>query len=192
MVKKEDCSCKNHAASTTEQKSKTVKHNETRQKFTASSKYAKATYIVNNNNDSIRVKVKFNNLKGVSAIHIHANDNGSPGPIIAWLVTSNEWQLGVTQNTPGENLPCCSSTNKLCSLIAPEETPYTENVQNTTVTFDFKKDFCGNKCPWISDGTFLVIHGYNFQKIINGCPTNEVPGIDVLEAVPFTLVKDDK
>jgi hypothetical protein len=191
MVKKENCSCENHDTSIPTLSSKTVKHNVSRPKFTASSKYAKVNYTVNNNN-TIRVKVKFNKLKGVSAIHIHTNDNGSPGPIIAWLVTSKEWQLGVTQNTPGENLPCCSSTNKMCALIAPDETPYTENVQNTTVTFDFKKDFCGNKCPWIDNGTFLVIHGYNFQKVIDGCLTNEKPGIDAIEAVPFTLVKDDK
>jgi hypothetical protein len=177
MVKKEDCSCKT---------------NDTRQKFTASSKYAKATYVVNNNNNTIRVKVKFNDLNGVSGIHIHTNNNGSSGPIIAWLATSKEWQLGVTQNTPLGNSPCCSSSNKLCTLIAPDETPYTENVQNTTVTYIVKKDFCGNNCPWISNGTFLDIHGYNFQKIINGCPTNEQPGIDMIESVPFTLVKDDK
>lgn len=177
MVKKEDCSCKT---------------NDTRQKFTALSKYAKATYTVNNNNDTIRVKVKFNDLKDVSAIHIHTNNNGTAGPIIASLVTSKEWQLGVAQNTPLGNSPCCSANNKMCSLIAVEGTPYTENVQNTTVTFKFKKDFCGNKCPWISNGTFLNAHGYNFQKVIDGCPTNEEPGADMIESVPFTLVKDDK
>ena len=192
MVKKEDCSCKNHAASTTEHESKTVKHHDTRQKFTALSKYAKVNYTVNNNNDTIRVKVKFNNLEGVSGIHIHTNDNGSSGPIIAWLVTSKEWQLGVAQNTPLGNSPCCSSKNKLCTLIAPDETPYTENVQNTTVTYVVKKNFCGNKCPWINNGTLLNVHGYNFQKVIDGCPTNEEPGADMIDSVPFTLVKDDK
>lgn len=37
-------------------------------------------------------------------------------------------------------------------------------------------------------GTFLVIHGYNFQKVINGCITNDKPSIDVIQAIPFTKI----
>jgi len=40
----------------------------------------------------------------------------------------------------------------------------------------------------ICKGMFLVIHGYNFQKVVDGCPTNEKPGIDVIEVVPFTAI----
>jgi len=28
----------------------------------------------------------------------------------------------------------------------------------------------------------------NFQKVVDGFPTNEKPGIDVIEAVPFTPI----
>ena len=43
MVKTNDCCCKN----------KTVKQDNNKQKFTASSKYAKVNYTVNNNNNTI-------------------------------------------------------------------------------------------------------------------------------------------
>jgi len=154
--------------------------------YGANSKYVKATYRVNN--DGITINASFGNLEKVSAIHIHANDNGKPGPIIAWLATTNEWQSGVTQNTPGKNAPCCSKQNKFCSLAAPDNTPTIKNVMNDSMSYVVSKEFCKKDCPWINNGTFLVVHGYDFQKVTNSCITNEKPGIDVIDAVPFAKI----
>jgi len=154
--------------------------------YSAKSNYVKATYKVND--DTIKINAVFGNLDKISAIHIHTNDNGYPGPIIAWLATTDEWQSGVIQNTPGKNAPCCSKKNKLCYLAAPNNTPFIKNVMNNSVNYVVSNEFCKKDCPWINKGTFLVIHGYNFQKVVNGCITNEKPGIDVIQAIPFTKI----
>jgi len=166
--------------------------------YVAKSKYAAVSYAADSSSDAIRIHAKFGDLTGVSAIHIHTNDNGKPGPIIAWLATTSEWKSGVLQNTPGKNAPCCGSNNPMCSLAGPaDSTPLIQSVANTEMDYVVKNDFCkssaaaatANKCPWINNGTILVIHGPNFQRVANGCLTDGPVGIDVLQAIPFAASK---
>ena len=157
--------------------------------YVAKSKYAAVSYAVDSSSDAIRIHVKFGDLTGVSAIHIHTNDNGKPGLIIAWLATTSEWKSGVLQNTPGKNAPCCGSNNPMCSLAGSADfTPLIQSVANTEMDYVVRNEFCkssANKCPWINNGTILVIHGLNFQRVENGCLTDGPVGIDVLQAIPF-------
>jgi hypothetical protein len=143
---------------------------------------------VESGSDAIRIHAKFGNLTGVSAMHIHINDNGKPGPIIAWLATTNEWKSGVLQNTPGKNAPCCGPHNPMCSLAGPaNSTPLVKSVANAEINYVVKNDFCkaSSPCPWIDNGVILVVHGLKFQRVANGCLTDEPVGLDVLQAVPF-------
>ena len=158
-------------------------------KFTASSKYADVSYITSENTDTLTIQVNYKDLTGVSAIHIHVNDNGSPGPVLAWLGTTPEWQNGTVQNTPGTNIPCFNVNNRLCNLIAPENTPLISNLSNNTMVFTVKKNFCegGCKCPWIKNGTLLDVHGFNFQKYNNGVPSKEKPGADIIDQQKFVM-----
>ena len=157
--------------------------------YVAKSKYVTVSYTMDNSM-RMRIHAKFGDLTGVSAIHIHTNNNGKPGPIIAWLATTREWKSGVLQNTPGKNAPCCGSNNPMCSLAgSADSTPLIQSVANTEMDYVVKNEFCkssaANKCPWINNGTILVIHGLNFQRVENGCLTDGPVGIDVLQAIPF-------
>jgi hypothetical protein len=159
--------------------------------YVAKSKYVTVSYTMDSSADSIRIHAKFGDLTGVSAIHIHTNNNGKPGPIIAWLTTTREWKSGVLQNTPGKNAPCCGSNNRMCSLAGPaDSTPMIQSVANTELDYVVKNEFCAaaNKCPWINNGTMLVVHGFNFQRVENGCLTDAPAGIDPLQAIPFAVV----
>ena len=153
--------------------------------FNASSKYVDVSFSKNSDGQLINISAKYKDLKGVSAIHIHVNNNGSPGPIIAWLGTTEEWQQGVIQNTPGKNSPCCNYNNPLCTLAAPKGTPKIMNLSKSKKYFNIENNSCNKSCPWIKNGTFLVIHGFNFQKVENGELTKENPGLDVIAAIPF-------
>jgi hypothetical protein len=159
--------------------------------YTVKSKHADVVF--RSNNSVMYVSIKYKNLAGLSAIHIHANTNGSPGPILAWLGTTSQWQHGVKQNTPGTNSPCCTRNNPNCTLVAPPGTPYlSKELENTEKYFIFYKkcntNSCKSDCEWIENGTFLVSHGFNFQQLYDGVLTKAPPGpgIDVIEALPFT------
>jgi hypothetical protein len=159
--------------------------------FKSSSKYADVEFTTSEDAKTIYVKVQYKDLTGVSAIHIHVNNNGKPGPILAWLGTTNEWQLGVAQNTPGSNAPCCSKYNRLCTLAAPESTPKINNLSNSVMEFTFRNYCCnGTACPWIENGTLLDVHGFNFKKVINGKLTSEPAGADIISNTAFTLVNN--
>jgi hypothetical protein len=166
---------------------KTKKNNTSlgKKSFNASSKYVDVSFITNSDGKSINITARYKDLNGVSAIHIHNNNNGSPGPILAWLGTTEEWQQGVTQNTPGKNCPCCNNNNPLCTLAAPKGTPKIMNLSKSKKYFNVKNKSCNKSCPWIQKGTFLVIHGFNFQRVENGELTKENPGLDVIAAIPF-------
>lgn len=151
--------------------------------FSATSQYADVTFTTNSTADEMKIKVKYKTLDGVSAIHIHVNESGSPGPILAWLGTSLEWQNGVAQNVKGSNGNCCIDGNS-CSLVAPLGTPIISNLANTTHTFIVKKPKSEN-CPWIKQGALLDVHGPNFQKKVNGQLTKERPGLDLISNSPF-------
>jgi hypothetical protein len=154
--------------------------------FYSSCKYADVEFTTSEDGDTIFINVNYKDLTGVSAIHIHTNNHGSPGPILAWLGTSNEWQHGVAQNTPGSNMPCCSANNKLCTLAAPNSTPYISNLSNTVHTFTVTNAKCKD-CPWLENGTFLDVHGFNFQQVVNGKLTNEKPGADIISNTLFSI-----
>jgi hypothetical protein len=161
------------------------------QEFQALANCADVTFKAN---DTVMyVNVKYKDLTGVSALHIHVNNNGMPGPILGWLGTTEAWQRGVAQNTAGSNSPCCTKNNPKCNLVAPAGTPFlTKEMEGTEQDFVFYKQcgksVCNAKLPWISQGTLLDSHGFNFQQLINGVLTNQAPGADMLENVPFTSV----
>ena len=83
--------------------------------FSVTAKCADVTFKAND--DVMYVNIKYKDLTGLSAIHIHVSNNGMPGPILAWLGTSEAWQRGVAQNTPGSNSPCCSKNNPKCNNL---------------------------------------------------------------------------
>ena len=154
--------------------------------FKASSKYADIEYNTSDDAQTLYITVHYKDLTNVSAIHIHTNNNGSPGPILAWLGTSKEWQQGVAQNTPGGNSPCGSDNNPLSTLAAPQGTPYINNLANSTRTFTVTNK-TSKLCPWIGNGTVVCCHGFNFQKVINGQLTNEKPGADMISNNLFEI-----
>ena len=123
----------------------------------------------------------------ISAVHIHVNSNGSPGPIIAWLSTTDEWMSGITQNTPLENYPCPNYSNngkEMFTLTAPKGTKLVKEIVNKKTQYIVKKPSCGS-CPWISNGTMLVVHGKKFQQI-RGCDLiGTEPGLDIIESTMF-------
>ena len=156
--------------------------------FKATSKYADVLFKTSENGESINITANYKDLKGVSAIHIHNNENGSPGQIIAWLGTTDEWQNGVLQNTPGKNSPCCTAGDPLAKLAAPNGTPNIINLSNSMMTFDVTKSNCNKKCTWINNGAFLVVHGFNFQRMENGELTSGKPGLDILNHTAFNII----
>jgi hypothetical protein len=133
----------------------------------------------------------------VTAIHIHSNQNGQPGPILLWLITSHQWQSGVTQLTPGKNQPCCTKiAGSQCNLTAPNGTVFVDSAQSNVVYKKIvPKNICGNSCPGITLQApfgFLVVHGNNFQTVqIDGCLSAGQPGLDVLVATPLTKKNND-
>jgi hypothetical protein len=157
--------------------------------YTSHNKYADVVFKANNK--VMYVTIKYKNLAGISAIHIHANNKGSPGPILAWLGTTQEWQNGVKQNTLGTNLPCCTKNNPKCLLIAPNGTPFlSKKMEGIEQSFIFYKKCgtskCKSDCMWIKNGSFLVVHGFKFQQLEDGVLTKGTPGLDVIEFTPFT------
>ena len=160
--------------------------------FMASSKYADVEYKTSNDAKTLYITVKYKDLTGVSAAHIHVNNNGSPGQILAWLGTTPQWQQGVLQNTPGKNAPCCfNKKNPFCTLAAPSDTPDINELSNTVMNFTVTNNSCNSGCPWIENGTLLDFHGFNFQQIINCKLTNEKPGLDLISNTAFTEVKNE-
>lgn len=160
--------------------------------YRAVSQYGICEYQVSAN-QTLSGFIQFNSLQGVSAVHIHSAVDGEP--ILVWLATSREWNEGVAQGTPGANAPCCSPCKAGCNLIAPSCTPLTKYSSNQRFYFCVPIPVAcldaasnGGTCPWISQGTVLNFHGYNFQQVHNGCLTPGTPGADMIESVPFNLV----
>ena len=159
------------------------------QLYKAVSKTGTEVYLsIKPNSEQVIIQAKFTDVNDFSGIHVHSSVNNAPGPIIAWLANSIEWDRGIFQNTPATNFPCCREGNYLCTLSAPCGTPYMENLSNKERTYSVYKEFNCTNCPWVNDGTFLILHGKNFQQII-GCElTNQKPGIDAVEVIPFTKI----
>ena len=172
--------------------------------YEATSEYVNVKFFTSKN-DTLYIKAKFFDVTKISGIHIHTNYNGSSGPIVVWLATTPEWDHGVTQNTPLTNstptYACCivnnckcnnkciKEDNNMCTLVAPEKTPYMNDLSYTTQYYTIDKKVCPS-CPWISDGTFLDIHGKNFQQIYGCKIVGTTPGIDMLESIPFVKINN--
>ncbi len=159
--------------------------------YIAKSEYAKVKFFVKKNGN-LYIKAKFYDVSKITGIHIHTNFNGMSGPIIVWLGTTKQWQNGITQNTPLTNstpsYSCAINNNckknNMCTIVAPENTPHLKNLSYTTKYYKIDKKVC-TSCPWISDGTFLDIHGKNFQYL-DGCKIiGTTPGIDMIDSIPF-------
>jgi hypothetical protein len=132
------------------------------------------------------IKVNYLNINGVSGLHIHQNINGEPGPILAWLGTTIEWQYGVAQNGSNGNLPCCLISNTNCSLVAPEGTPYLNSINcPDSQYFIVYNQNIGCNCSWIQNGTLLDIHGFDFQQEYCGVKTSGTPGADMIDQAEF-------
>lgn len=138
------------------------------------------------------ITVKYKNLNGVSAMHIHVNNNGTPGPVLAWLGTTIEWQRGVAQTAVNGNAPCSSKKNPKSVLASPNNigTPYlNERMNYSEKTFVFHNENTNpSKCPWIQNGFLLDVHGFNFQQKINGKLTSGKPSADVIFQDEFKLL----
>jgi len=155
-------------------------------RYYATSPYADVNVRVIDNGNKMLVDVKFKQLKGVSGIHIHVNNNGSPGPILVWLATTFAWQHGVMQNEQDTNSPCC--TNQMCNLIAPKGTPYMRDINKAqTYTFTAIKP-ANSSCAWVSGGIRLDVHGLNFQREVNGKLSPGEPGLDMIYDTPFIKI----
>jgi hypothetical protein len=163
--------------------------------YKAVSEYAKVKFF-EKKNGNLYVKAKFYDVSKISGIHIHTNFNGMSGPIIVWLCTTTQWQNGITQNTPLTNstpsYSCAVNNNckknDMWTIIAPENTPHVRNLSYTTKYYKINKKVCPS-CPWISDGTFLDIHGRNFQYL-DGCKiVGTTPGIDMIDSIPFEKIE---
>jgi len=159
--------------------------------YYATSPYADVRFKANDH--VMYITVKYKKLKGASAIHIHLNNNGTPGPVLAWLGTSKEWQRGVVQTTVNGNSPCCTKDNINCAMASPDNigTPYLNEInENSDKTFVvYNESVSPGKCAWIKNGTMLDIHGFNFQQKINGKLTNAKPGADIIYQSNFINVK---
>ena len=161
---------------------KTIKNKlSTRNKtLRASNKYASIKLTIKKNKLSYKAKLK--NCKKVSAVHIHQNKNGQPGPILSWVASSDQWNSGVLQNKRGTNKPCCANEIK-CSLVAPKGTRKLKSNISINGSNKIKKQ---KGCKGTKPGLFLVIHGKNFQfKKKNKTLSKGKPGLNIIKINKF-------
>ena len=177
--------------------------------YEAVSSYMKVTFVsAVQAPNNLYVRADFYDVSSISGAHIHTNYNNNAGPIIVWLATSEEWQHGVLQNTPLTNTTasyaccrscalktcrsCCQrsstrSSPNMCTLIAPPGTPDARRLSYQTVYYIAQKTTCGS-CPWINDGTFLDVHGKQFQQVYDCTVVGTTPGVDMVDQVAFQAV----
>ena len=148
--------------------------------FRATNKYASVNLTIKNNKLSYNAKLK--NCKKVSAVHIHQNKNGQPGPILSWIATSNQWNSGVLQNKRGINKPCCANEKK-CSLVAPKGTRKVKSHITIKGSNTIRKQ---KGCKGTKPGVLLVIHGKKFQfKNKNKTLSKGKPGLNIIKINKF-------
>lgn len=160
--------------------------------FKCSNKYCDVIYKVSADGESIHGTVHFKDVSKVGDIHIHGRMWGHEtyisdlGPVIGWLGTTRRWQHGTHQLYPGMNTPCCIKGKGLgCNYVAPPGTPDLTNLSYTSRDFVVKKNFCSDECPWIYNGTFIVVHGLHEQQIFDGCLTPGKAWADPLTETRF-------
>ena len=146
----------------------------------AENKYASVKLNVNNN--VLNCEAKLKNTKNVSAVHIHQNKNGKPGPILSWIATTPEWQSGVLQNKKNMNKPCCSKEKK-CNLTAPLGT---RKVKSNCLIKKSTKMPKNKNCKGANPGAILVIHGKKFQFMKNNKTLSKgKPGLNIIKTSKF-------
>jgi hypothetical protein len=155
--------------------------------YSTKSKYADTKIKVGEDGETLYVTVNYKDVSQVGCIHIHSvmwghEVTGDIGPPVAWLGTTDEWQHGVRQLTPGLSYPCCIKGDGLrCDFTAPHGTPDLKDLSFKTRTFVLKKpDFCTNECPWVYNGAYVLFHGKKIQQVYNGCLTQGKPNPDIL------------
>jgi hypothetical protein len=167
--------------------------------FKTSNKYCDVIYKVSEDGETLYVTIHYKDVSDVGTIHIHAVMWGHEkyisdlGPVIGWLGTSEVWQHGVHQLTPGLNSPCCLRGKGLgCDYVAPPGTPDLKDLSFTTRNFVIKKNFCSDECPWIYNGSSIVVHGKQEQHIFNGCLTTEKAWADPIGDSMFNMILSEK
>jgi hypothetical protein len=131
---------------------------------------------------NLAIKARLKKTGNVSAVHIHQNKNGKPGPILSWIATTPQWQAGVLQNKVNINKPCCAKENK-CSLIAPKGT---KKVKSNITIRKRTKIPRANGCKGIKPGVFLVVHGKKFKYMKkNKTLSKGKPQLDVIKVSKF-------
>jgi hypothetical protein len=146
----------------------------------ARNKYASVK--LNINKKSMKYEAKLKNTKNVSAVHIHQNKNGKPGPILSWIATTPQWNAGIMQNKKNMNQPCCSKEKK-CSLTAPLGT---RKIKSNILIKASTRLPRTKKCTGANPGAILVIHGKKFQYTRkNKTLSKGKPGINVIKTSMF-------
>ena len=147
----------------------------------ATNKYASVK--LNINKKTMKYEAKLKNTKNVSAVHIHQNKNGKPGPILSWIATTHQWNAGVLQNKKNVNQPCCSKEKK-CNLTAPLGTRKVKSNISIKASTRLPRN---KKCTGAKPGAILVIHGKKFQYTRkNKTLSKGKPGINVIKTSKFT------
>jgi len=163
--------------------------------YSADTPYAYCEYYENERRDTMFVAVRFrDNLRGVSAMHIHSSQD--PNPVLVWLLTSNKWESGVAQTSFQSNAPCCS--NHLCNLQSPSDdtVPYVEDIDfektyHFTVRIPLVNCSSATPCPWTSQGTSLNVHGIDFQSYDTCVMSKGQPGADMIFTQVFVPINND-
>ena len=146
----------------------------------ADNKYASVNLSINKN--VLKYQAKLKNTKNVSAIHIHQNKNGKPGPILSWIATTPEWNSGVLQNKKNMNKPCCSKEKK-CNLTAPLGTRKVKSNSSIKKSIKMPKN---KNCNGAKPGAILVIHGKQFQFTKkNKTLSKGKPGLNIIKTTNF-------
>jgi hypothetical protein len=146
----------------------------------SSNKFASVNVTIKNNKLSYNAKLK--NTNKVSAVHIHQNKKGKPGPILSWIATSNQWNNGVLQNKKGINKPCCGKEKK-CNLTAPKGTRKVKSYIKIKNSNTIKKQ---KGCKGTKPGLFLVIHGKKYQyRKKNKTLSKGKPGLNIIKINKF-------
>ncbi len=146
----------------------------------ASNKYASVNLIINKKRLTYKAKLK--NSKKVSAVHIHQNKHGKPGPILSWIATSDQWNSGVLQNKPNINKPCCGKELK-CSLVAPKGTRKVKSNVTIKGSNSIRKQ---KGCTGTKPGVLLVIHGKKYQyRKKNKTLSKGKPGLNIIKINKF-------
>lgn len=132
---------------------------------TAETKWVKCSYHEDRSGMMVAVVDFAEDLRDVSAVHIHKGNGPNIGPIIAWLATSCQWQKQPEHLVSHGNEPCCCSIH--CELTAPSGTPHVSDLEGQRLYVripDLKTVHspCNSEEALKNHDVYLVVHGNNF------------------------------